>query len=414
MFSKILQRIRHPLVANSFYLYVSHFADYLLGLFILPFLARALGAEELGRIGLAQTFGIFSVLLMEFGFPLMATRKVARVKNNIRKLELFISQVFTSKLLLIPVIIIITIMLTNIVPIFSIYPHYIIIITIGAIFQGLTPYWFFQGIEKMKKIAFSKIIFRLLGFILIIFFVNSSHDGWIVLATYSLSSFCIFLYLFINMKRIIGKFSLSSFYEGILIFKKAKYSFLITILPSIYQNASLILLSILINPIQLGFYYGIARIYRGFNTLYGPIGQAFYPRISSINYKNKDKSKKMMINFLWFMVVVGIGFLGFIFLFGDQIISFLLGKDFLPAKNVLLIYGIVLPLTAISHVLGRQWLMVLNKDKNYALTQFISSIVSFVTIVFTISEYGILAIPFSMIIFELISIVLSLFFSIKK
>ena len=114
------------------------------------------------------------------------------------------------------------------------------------------------------------------------------------------------------------------------------------------------------------------------------------------------------------MVVVGIGFLGFIFLFGDQIISLLLGKDFLPAKNVLTIYGIVLPLTAISHVLGRQWLMVLNKDNNYAFTQFISSIVSFVTILFTIPEYGILAIPFSMIIFELICIVLSLFFLIKK
>tara|TARA_Y100000590_G_scaffold272651_1_gene306117 strand:- start:9985 stop:11229 length:1245 start_codon:yes stop_codon:yes gene_type:complete len=414
MFSKILQRIRHPLVANSFYLYLSHFADYLLGLFILPFLARVLGAEELGRIGLAQTFGIFSVLFMEFGFPLMATRQVARVKNNFSKLELFISQVFTSKLLLIPVIIIITIILTNIVPIFSIYPHYIVLITIGAIFQGLTPSWFFQGIEKMKKIAFSKIIFRFLGFILIIFFVNSPHDGWVVLAIYSLSSICIFLYLFIHMKRIIGKFSFSSIFEGIHIFKKAKYSFLITILPSIYQNASLILLSIFINPIQLGFYFGIARIYRGFNTLYGPIGQAFYPRISSINYENKDKSKKMMINFLWFMLVVGIGFLGFIFLFGDQIISLMLGKDFLPAKNVLMLYGIVLPLTAISHVLGRQWLMVLNKDNHYAFTQFISSIVSFVTIIFTIPQYGIFAIPISMIIFELISIVLSLFFSIKK
>ena len=101
MFLKVLKRIRNPVVTNSFYLYLSHFADYLLGLFILPFIARTVGPEELGRIGLAQTFGIFIVLFMEFGFPLMATKKVAIEKNNIDKLKLFMGRVFTFKLFLI-------------------------------------------------------------------------------------------------------------------------------------------------------------------------------------------------------------------------------------------------------------------------------------------------------------------------
>ena len=52
----MLSKIRQPLVANSFYLYIGHFADYLLLLFILPFISRALGPTALGHIGLAQTY----------------------------------------------------------------------------------------------------------------------------------------------------------------------------------------------------------------------------------------------------------------------------------------------------------------------------------------------------------------------
>ena len=98
MISTILSKIRHPLVANSFYLYLAHFADYLLALIILPFIARVLGPEELGYIGLAQTFGIFILLIMEFGFPLMATREVAREKNNPENIKILIGQIFSFKL----------------------------------------------------------------------------------------------------------------------------------------------------------------------------------------------------------------------------------------------------------------------------------------------------------------------------
>ena len=95
MKSKILSTNRKPLIANSFYLYLANFADYLLALLILPFIARALGPEQLGYVGLAQTFGIFILLIMEFGSPLMVTREVAREKNNPENIRLLISQSFS-------------------------------------------------------------------------------------------------------------------------------------------------------------------------------------------------------------------------------------------------------------------------------------------------------------------------------
>ena len=192
MVSKFTQNIRHPLVANSFYLYLAHFADYLLLLLILPFIARVLGPSALGEVGLAQTFGLFILLLMEFGFPLMATRQVARIQDDVKELKDFVGELFMFKLILIPVALFLSFLAICAVPVFKNNPHYILITLLGAIFQSLSPIWFFQGIEKIRTIAISKTVFRILGFVIIFYYVRSSQDGWIILLAYSLSSIFIF------------------------------------------------------------------------------------------------------------------------------------------------------------------------------------------------------------------------------
>ena len=71
-----------------------------------------------------------------------------------------------------------------------------------------------------------------------------------------------------------------------------------------------------------------------------------------------------------------------------MIINILLSEEFLPAVNTLKLMGLVLPLTAISHVLGRQWLMVREKDLHFAFIQLIASIAGFTSILFMIDKFG--------------------------
>ena len=410
MISTILSKIRHPLVANSFYLYLAHFADYLLALIILPFIARVLGPEELGYVGLAQTFGIFILLIMEFGFPLMATREVAREKNNPENIKVFIGQVFAFKLFLIPIILILSAIVILIVPVFQENPHYVFIVVIGSIFQGMVPTWYFQGIEKLRSVALSKTIFRLLGFSLIFLFVRSNQDGWIVLLSYMISSICICLYLFKYMVNIIGPFHLAGRSSIKTMWQKSKNSFFITILPVIYNNITVIVMSIIVSPLQLGYYYGAARIHRAFNTLYGPVGQAFYPRLASTDSGNPEKAKQMTKKFLWIMTAAGFLFFVMIYFFAEPIISLILGEEFLFAATTLKIFAMGLPLTAITHVLGRQWLMIRRNDNQYAKILLISSSMGVISIFVLIRSYGILAIPISLIIYELLTIILILGF----
>ena len=85
-----LRKINQPMMTNSLYLYLAHFSDYIFSILILPFVARILGPKELGYIALSQTFGVFLLLFMDFGFSLTASREVARLKKQKDKLTKYI------------------------------------------------------------------------------------------------------------------------------------------------------------------------------------------------------------------------------------------------------------------------------------------------------------------------------------
>lgn len=402
------------LINNSFYLYLSHFADYILTLFLLPFIARTIGAVELGIIGLMQSFGLLIVLFIEFGSSLIATRQVARIKKDHFALKSFIEDLTLFKIYLLPLAFIALLASIIFVPIFNNNPYYVVIVFIGAIFHGISPVWYFQGIEKMKIIAFSKLFFRSIGFILIIFFVKSPSDSWIVLASFSLSSTLICLFLF---REIIKKHGLLVFKrqnQTKFIFSKSIPSFLITITPMIYQNTSVILLSFFVNPVQLGLFYGAIRIYRAFNTLFSPISQAFFPIISSIEDKNTSESRFLLRNYLFIIVTIGLLFLFLNYRFAEEIILIILGNEFLASNGLLKIFSIVLPLTAISNALGRQWLMVINKDFFYSFVQIFSSLIALIAFLFFINSHGVRAYPLSLIFYEVSSIIIILLFLISN
>ena len=80
--------------------------------------------------------------------------------------------------------------------------------------------------------------------------------------------------------------------------------------------------------------------------------------------------------------------------------------------DLLKLFSLILPLTAISNVIGRQWMMVVKKDKFYAIAQVIASIMGLISFIFFLEDYQISSIPISIIFFELSSIIMILSFLI--
>ena len=198
------------------------------------------------------------------------------------------------------------------------------------------------------------------------------------------------------------------------IFWESLSTFLISVVPVIYQNISLFIASVFVNPAYLGFYYGANRIYRAFNTLYGPISQAFFPALSSANTPNKFKLKNLIKKYFLLMILIGTLFFLINFFLAEFIILNFLGKDFSGAVELLKLFSIVLPLTAVSNSIGRQWLLATNKDFYYFSIQSFSSIIAFSFFLLNINGIGIKALPTSIIIFEVSTIISVLLLIIFK
>jgi polysaccharide transporter, PST family len=402
---KLFNKMKHPILENSFYLYISHFADYLFSILILPLIARILGPNELSQVVLAQTFGLLILIIMEFGFSLTATREVALLKNQKEALVKYLGKAFSFKLFLVPVVFILSFILIKF-PVFQSKTHYIYIVLIGSIFQGMVPIWFFQGIERLKIVAFSKIFFRAIGFIIIFIFVNDEQDGWIVLMSHTITSGLIFIYFIYSMFKIVGRIKLSKLKHLNVIWNNSSWLFLLSIIPVIFQNSAAFLLELKLSSFQLGLYFGTFKIYRSFNTLYGPIGQVVYPRLISSNVEDKESSIKLKWKVFWVLLSLGLFFCCILIFFPKIIISILLGNEYLEASITLQLFGLVLPLTAISHVLGRQWMLVQRNEKKYSIILIIGLLISFIFLLFSVNKLGIQSIPISLILYELSTILM--------
>lgn len=78
------------IIKNSFYLYLVQGLNYLLPLITLPYLLIVLSSEDFGKYSFAFATSQFLILLVDFGFNLSATKKIAENSES----EIIVKQIY--------------------------------------------------------------------------------------------------------------------------------------------------------------------------------------------------------------------------------------------------------------------------------------------------------------------------------
>ena len=149
--------IFHPVARNTAYLYSIQFANIILPLILVPYLARILKPDGLGLYLFYYALSIWLYTVIEYGFTLFATREVSRERSDRNQLERTIAAVFGAQTLLAIFIIGLAIIVYLIVPQFQQHYEYFILSLIFGIARGFGPLWYFQGQERMKSIAVTEV-----------------------------------------------------------------------------------------------------------------------------------------------------------------------------------------------------------------------------------------------------------------
>ena len=320
---KKLKTKEKKVVENAIYLTILQWFNYLIPLFILPYLVRTIGTKMFGLVMFAQTVATIFTLITDFGFSITGTRALSILKKNrTMKGELFFG-VMSIKFALIILLLFFLFALTSTSDKFSqnklIY-YYSFGVTIG---MTIFPSWFFHGIQNMKVITIVNAVSRTLFAGLVFMFITKPEDFLLVPLFNSASYIITGLFgLFYALKFL--KIKVPSI---IFIFNLVKESFklfLSNLSTSLYSSFNILIIGLLTNDTLTGVYASFEKIILALKNIYTPIYQAVFPWLSTQTNQKRIIKKMSRIVFLLglFGVFVLITFSEeiLILMFNDEII----------------------------------------------------------------------------------------------
>lgn len=355
--------LEHPVARNALALYGIQIAGYVLPLLTIPYLARTLHPSAFGLLLFFQSFALWSAMVIEYGFNLSATREVARSKSKPEILAEIGAGVLGAKIALSFVFIAVAGTLASIQPNVRQHPAYLLCVVPMTLAFGLSPFWYFQGTQRMVgavAVEFASRAFATLG---IFVWVRTPDDAWKALALYaaagSLSTAVQTIWMYqeirFHIPRFKGSVAALRLGWGMFLFRGAY---------NIYTTANAFILGLFVPPMQVGFYGGAERISKAFQGLSLPISQSLYPHMAHLASDNLVKAARVAE--LALRVAAGIGLVCAVLLtsLARWGVPVILGPGYEAAIPVLYVFAILMPVNSINSALIMQWMLPLGMERS--------------------------------------------------
>ena len=344
------------------FLFFAQLCAYLIPILEIPILARALGVQEYGKVVLIQSIALMSSLIVEYGFSLSGSRQIAIARDDRGNLSRIYGDVFSAKL-----IIILTLFLFG--AIIYVFNGHVFLggtqILLGFIYFlafGFSPFWFFQGLEKISVVVIIEVVLRFASLFLLYWFIRTEEDAELalgILAGFGLLN--TFIGNVICIKKA-GKIKLS-LVGGLHQLRTGFHVFIYKSSNNILLSAGPSLVGATSGHVAVASYVPAEKIIRGFIGFVNPILIGFFPYLNRQYLLSKENTIKLSLMIVVGMFASGILAAGSIFFVGDYLIQTVLGSGFIIASSVLKIFVWVIPFRLTNQAIGLCILIPMGRDK---------------------------------------------------
>lgn len=200
---------------NFTFLSIIQFVQLTVTFLTYPYLIKTLGQEKYGIIVYAQAIVGYFTIIINYGFNATATKEVALNKDDNNKLNEIVSSIFTAKLYLFLISLILFLVLVTNVKVLSYHKWIYLWTFLSTAGWVMFPDWYFQGIEKMQNLTYSLVISKLFSVAVIFLFIkNEAHFKYVPIINSLTMLFAGIIGLFLikrsnkNIHFIISKFTL--------------------------------------------------------------------------------------------------------------------------------------------------------------------------------------------------------------
>ncbi|MGX6591146.1 flippase [Cetobacterium ceti] len=342
---------------------------------IFPYISRVLNPSGVGKVTFINSISLYFLMFASLGIPLYGIREVAKVRDNLEKMQKIVSEIFIINLLMTIFISCIYYLLIFL----GILGKELILLKImgfNILFTFIGIEWFFQGIEEYEYISKRSILFKVISLILIFLFVKKKEDyiiyGLISVFAVVGSNFCNFYKLRNYIKITIKNLNLKKHIKPILLI------FSMNIAISIYTNLDNVMLGYKSTEASVGLYSSGIKLVKLVIGIVTSLGAVLLPRISNYIENNLEKELKDILNktfkillLLAFPCIIGL------YLSAKEIILIFSGKEFIEAIVTMKILTPIIIFIGLSNFIGIQVLYPRGEEKKVLISVVVGAITNF-------------------------------------
>ncbi len=356
-------------VKDVFYLLALQGLNYIAPLIVLPYLIVVLGAEKFGYIGFSLSVTQYLMLIVDFGFNLSATKRIALEKNNPEQLNKIFTATLYAKfgLLLLSFIILVAL---SFISQFAIYRETMFIMFLMVIANTFSFVWLFQGLSKIRIVSVVNMVAKLSILPLTFLLVKTDSDYlWAAFIQSFVYVFAAILTVIIVFKDAMVAFVTVKIKDIMQEIKESSPVFLSGAATSIYTTTFVIVLGYFATPQEVGQYAAVEKIMRALCYLgLAPIAQAFYPKISQLAVENFALAKLYVQRILFIMFgFMALVFVGMFFLspVAIDIVVNVFGKtDYLGTEILFKVMAILPLIIGVGGVVAQLGILAMGNSKD--------------------------------------------------
>jgi Membrane protein involved in the export of O-antigen and teichoic acid len=365
---------KNSMKKNFIYNLIYEIFAIILPLLTSPYITRVLGVERLGQYSYSYSVAYYFVLVSMLGIKNYGNRQIAQMREDPKKLGDVFSNIFALH-----AIISIICTLLYIGYIFSIKED-----RLYAVFQGIYVIsaifdisWFYFGVEKFKFVVARNSFVRILNVIFIFAFVRNESDLWkycLIMAMGTLvSQITLWIPLKSQVKMVTPKFS-----KMIVHLKPLFFLFIPAVAISVYKHMDKIMIGILSNKTELGFYDNAEKVINIPITIIAAFGTVMLPRMSNLAVgDNKKESRRYLEISMQFIMCIAFALTFGLAGVARQFAPLFWGAKLQSADVLIMGLATTIPFISFANVIRTQYLIPNSKDTEYILSVIFGAVVNF-------------------------------------
>ena len=370
------------------------------------YVSRVLRPEGVGANAFTGSIIQYFILFASMGIGYYGNRQIAYVREDPHKM----SQTFWEIQIVKTIMTLLAIIAFEIFMMFyTRQPEYMIAQSINLIAVAFDITWFYEGIEDFKVIVLKNSLVKILSMIAIFLLIKGPYDVTLYISVIALSSLLGNLTLWPNIKRDLPKISpkiLNPWHH----FLPMAELFIPQIATQVYVQLNKTMLGGMVSETASGYYQYSDNLVKLILALVTATGTVMLPHVANaVSHGSMKQVNQMLYKSFDFVSVIA-----YPMMFGIAAVSLTLapkyyGPGYGPVGLAMMIESIVILMIAWSNAIGVQYLLPLNRVKQFTASVTVGAIVNIILNVPLIHLWGLNGAMWSTVISECVVTLYQLF-----